>query len=147
MRFLLVLAVSLLASAAFAQTMYKCVDARGVTRYTDQPQPGCKGREVQIQGQPPVSGTLPPPKQDAGQVERDHQRRKMDEDRIREAQRNTAEKIKRQCDQLQAEVERMESGRRIVTFNEKGEPTYVEDDERSQRAAKLREEIALQKCR
>jgi hypothetical protein len=146
MRFVLVLAVWLLASGAFAQTMYKCVDARGVTRYTDQPQPGCKGGAVNIQSQPPVSGTPPPPKPDAGQVERDNQRRKMDEDRIREAQRNTAEKINRQCEQLRAQLESMESGRRIVTFNEKGEPTYVEDDERNQRAAKLREEIAL-KCR
>lgn len=146
MRLVLVLAVSLLASGASGQTMHKCVDARGVTHYTDRPLPGCKGGEVKIQGQPPISGTLSPPRQDVGQQERDYQRRKMDEARIREAQRNTAEKINRQCAQLQAEVEGLESGRRIVTFNDKGEPSYLEDDERNQRVAKLREEIAL-KCR
>jgi hypothetical protein len=146
MRFALVLAASLLASPAFGQAMHKCVDARGITHYTDRPLPGCKGGEVKIQGQPPVSGTPAPPRQDAGQEERDYQRRKMDEARIREAQRNTAEKINRQCEQLRAQLESLESGRRIVTFNEKGEPTYVEDDERNQRAAKLRDEIA-QKCR
>ena len=48
MRRLLVLALVLFASGASAQTIYKCVDARGVTRYTDQPQPGCKGGEVKI---------------------------------------------------------------------------------------------------
>ena len=146
MRLPLALLVALLASGASAQTMYKCVDARGVTRYTDQPQPGCKGGEVKIQGQPPISGTLSPRRQDAGQEERDYQRRKMDEARIQEAQRNTAEKIDRQCEQLRAQLESLESGRRIVRFDDKGEPSYVEDDERNQRAAKLREEIA-QKCR
>ena len=146
MRLPLALVVALLASGASAQTMYKCVDARGVTRYTDQPQPGCKGGEVKIQGQPPISGTLSPPKQDAGQQERDYQRRKMDEARIQEAQRNTAEKINRQCEQLRAQLESLESGRRIVRIDEKGEPSYVEDDERNQRAAQLRDEIA-QKCR
>ena len=146
MRFIALLAALSLASGAFGQTMHKCVDKRGVTHYTDRPMPGCKGGEVKIQGQPPISGTLTPPRQDAGQDERDYQRRKMDEARIREAQRNTAEKIERQCAQLRAEVEGLESGRRIVRIDEKGEPSYVEDDERNQRVAKLREEIAL-KCR
>jgi hypothetical protein len=146
MRLALVLAVAIFASGASAQTMYKCVDARGVTRYTDQPQPGCKGGEVKIQGQPPISGTLSPPRQDSGQDERDYQRRKMDEERIREAQRNTGEKMDQQCAQLRAQVEGLESGRRIVQFDEKGEPSYVEDEERNQRAAKLRDELA-QRCR
>jgi hypothetical protein len=146
MRLSLVLAFSLLASGAFAQTMHKCVDKRGVTHYSDKPLAGCKGAEVKIQGQPPISGTLSPPRQDSGQDERDYQRRKMDEERIREAQRNTREKMDQQCAQLRAQLEGLESGRRIVRFDEKGEPSYVEDEERNQRAAKLRDEIA-QKCR
>ena len=146
MRPVLVLVVALLASGASAQTMYKCVDARGVTRYTDQPQPGCKGKEVDIQGQPPISGTLSAPKEDFRRDDRDYQRRKIDEERIREAQRNTGEKMDQQCAQLRAQLEGLESGRRIVRLDEKGEPSYVEDEERNQRAAKLQEEIA-QRCR
>ena len=37
------------AAPAHAQ-MYKCVDARGVTQYSDKPCPDGKGREVDIQG-------------------------------------------------------------------------------------------------
>ena len=43
----LLLAVALPAHAQ----MYKCVDARGVTHYTDKPLPGCKGGAVNIHGQ------------------------------------------------------------------------------------------------
>ena len=143
---LLLLAVVLLASNASAQTMYKCVDSRGVTRYTDQPQPGCKGVEVNIQGQPPMSDTTQPRRGGAGQEERDYQRRKADEQRIREAERNTAAMRERQCAQMQAEIDRMESGRRIIVFDDKGGHSFVEDAEREKRAAQLREEMA-QKCR
>lgn len=84
---LLVLAVALLASGASAQTMYKCVDSRGVTRYSDQPQPGCKGREVNIRGQPPISDTPPSRREEPDEEERDEQRRnKAQAERIREAQ-------------------------------------------------------------
>ena len=146
MRFVLALAVTLLASGAYGQTMHKCVDARGVTHYTDRPLPGCKGKEVDIQGQPPISGTLSAPKEDFRRDDRDYQRRKIDEERIREAQRNTREKQNRECAQMQAELQKMESGGRIARIDEKGELSYLEDDERSQRTAKLQDEIA-QKCR
>jgi hypothetical protein len=56
-----VLALSALPAAA---QMYKCVDERGVTHYSDKPQPpGCKGGPVDIKGSPPISGTVskPPP--------------------------------------------------------------------------------------
>ena len=146
MRFIVVLAALSLASGAFGQAMHKCVDKRGVVHYTDRPLPGCKGKEVDIQGQPPISGALSPPKEDFRSDERAYQRRKIDEARIREEQKNTAEKQNRQCAPLRAELERLESGRRIARVDEKGELSYVEDDERNQRVAKLREEIAL-KCR
>jgi len=146
MKRLLVLVVALASSGASAQTMYKCVDSRGVTRYTDQPQPGCKGSEVKIQSQPPISDTPPPRRGDASQQERDYQRRKLDDERIREAERNTAAMRERQCAQMQVEIERMESGRRIIRFDDQGGHSFVEDEERERRAAQLREEMA-QKCR
>lgn len=43
-----------------AAQVYKCVDARGVTHYSDKPQPGCKGGPVDIRGSPPISGESAP---------------------------------------------------------------------------------------
>jgi hypothetical protein len=146
MRPLLALAFALLASGASAQTMYKCVDARGTTRYTDRPEPGCKGKEVNIQGQPPISGTLTPKTEDFSNSERDFQRRRIDEERVREAQKNTEAKREQQCAQLQSELSRLQSGVRLVRPDDKGGYEYVEDEERNQQAERLRAEIA-QRCR
>ena len=146
MRLLITLAVPLLASGAFGQTMHKCVDARGVTHYTDRPMPGCKGKEVNIQSQPPVSGTLAPPKEDFRRDENEFQRRRIAEERGREAQASALEQQSQRCAALQSDLRRMESGVRLARPDAKGGLEYLEDDERNQRAAKLREEIA-QKCR
>ena len=145
-RLLLVVALALSASSASAQQMYKCVDARGVTRYTDEPQPGCKGGEVKIEGQPPISGKLAPPPQDFKRDEQGFQRRRIAEERGREAEQKAREEQNERCATLQADLRRLESGLRLVRPDQKGGYDYVEDQERDQRAARLRDEIA-QKCR
>ena len=146
MRRLLVVALALSASSASAQTMYKCVDARGVTRYTDEPQPGCKGGEVKIEGQPPISGKVSPPPQDFKRDEQGFQRRRIAEERGREAELKARDEQQHQCAQLQAELRRMDSGLRLVRPDDKGGYEYIEDDERNRQADKLRQEIA-QRCR
>jgi len=82
---LLVLAALLAAPHAQAQ-MYKCVDARGVTQYADKPCPGGKGKEVDIQGQPPISGKVTPGREDLKAAERDFQRRQALQERERLAE-------------------------------------------------------------
>jgi hypothetical protein len=146
MRRLLVVALALSASSASSQTMYKCVDARGVTRYTDQPQPGCKGGEVKIEAQPPISGKLSPPPEDARRDEQGFQRRRIAEERGREAEQKAREEQNQRCATLQADLRRLESGLRLVRPDDKGGYDFVEDQERDRRAETLRQELA-QKCR
>ena len=146
MRRTLFLALALLASGASAQTMYKCVDSRGVTHYSDKPLAGCKGAEVKIEGQPSISGTLSPSKEDFRRDENDFQRRRIAEERGREAELNALEQQRQRCAALQADLRRIESGVRLVRPDDKGGYEYVEDAEREQRAARLRDEIA-QRCR
>ena len=47
MRVAVFLLLGILPLPVLAQ-MYKCVDERGVTSYSDKPRPGCKGGEVDI---------------------------------------------------------------------------------------------------
>ena len=42
----LLLTILLLASGPAAAQLFKCVDAKGRTHYTDKPLPGCKGQET-----------------------------------------------------------------------------------------------------
>ena len=65
--------------------MYKCVDARGVTQYSDKPCPDGKGKEVDIRGQPPISGKVTPGREDLKAAERDFQRREAQRERERQA--------------------------------------------------------------
>src|SRR5205814_366739 len=54
----LALTVLLLACAPAYAQMYKCVDSRGVTHYSDKPlPPSCKGGAVKIRATPPAAGT------------------------------------------------------------------------------------------
>ena len=126
--------------------MYKCVDARGVTQYTDRQLPGCKGREVNIQGQPPVSGALAPPPGSLKREEQAFQRRRIAEERSREENVKAHEQQAQRCAALQGELRRLESGLRLVRPDASGGYEYIEDGERAQRAAQLQDEIA-QKCR
>ena len=73
----------LLGSAPSFAQMYKCQDARGVTQYADKPCPDGKGKEVDIRGQPPISGKVTPYREDLKSAERDLQRRQAQREQER----------------------------------------------------------------
>jgi hypothetical protein len=91
--------------------MFKCVDARGATAYSDKPCPGGRGKEVDIHGQPPISGKLTPNREDLEAAERDFQRREAQRERERQADAKALETRKRRCTTLRAELQRASSVR------------------------------------
>jgi len=109
---ILIAAASLLGAAAAQGQMYKCVDARGVTAYADQPCPGGKGKEVDIHGQPPISGGVTPYREDLKAAERDFQRRHALHERERQAEIRATETSQRQCAAKRTELERASATRR-----------------------------------
>ncbi len=137
---------ALLVAAPAAAQMIKCVDERGVTHYTDQPLPGCKGAEVDIRGQPPISGRLAPGKDDIGRQEREFQRRRIEQGRAEEKAQRQAAQRERRCAALRAQLGRLQGGWRVGTVNDKGERVFLDDAAREQRVAQLRSEIERQ-CR
>lgn len=134
-------ALLLVAVPVHAQ-MVKCVDARGVVHYTDKPPPGCRGGEVNIQGQPPISGKLQPRTLDPAREEREFQRRRIEGERRAQAEERELEARRRRCASLQAQLQGLESQRRVVTVNPQGERTFLDDGARQQRIEQLRTEIA-----
>jgi hypothetical protein len=133
------------ASAAFAQ-MYKCVDERGVTQYSDKPRPGCKGGPVDIRSQPPISGDAAPRGEDLKEQEREFQRRqiKRGEEEQKEAQR--AEATQKRCETLRNQMQLYSRSQRVGTIDANGERHYLDDGEREARLAQLNAEIA-RSCR
>lgn len=138
----IVAVVAALSAAPVHAQMYKCVDERGVTHYTDKPRPGCKGGEVDIRPAPPISGKVQEHKEDLVGAEREFRRRQIERDRKDQDEARKLEAQKRRCASMHSEYQRLTSGRRLARVNEKGERVYVEDAERERRAAQLKGEIA-----
>lgn len=132
----------LAATQATAVPMYKCVDARGVTHYTETPHSGCVGRAVDIKPLPPPSGAQQAPARDLGEQERDFRRRQLERGRDEEKEAKAAKAREQRCRALRAEHSRMTSGRRVVQYDAKGERAYLEDAERARRAAQYQDEIS-----
>ena len=113
------LAATCLIGAAPAQAqVYKCVDARGVTRYTDQPQPDCPGREVDIHGQQPISGALQPGDASLQDAEREFQARQVKREREEAAAAREAAAGKQRCERLRTELQRLQYIRRPSDAND-----------------------------
>lgn len=136
----LVLACLAIALSAQAQ-MYKCVDARGVTQYSDRPCPDGKGKAVDIRAQPPISGTLQG-SGDMGAAERDFQRRQIDRAREDEAVAARAEQQKRRCAALHSQLDFLTRFNTISKVNEKGERVYMDDATRNSNIEQLKSAIA-----
>lgn len=138
--------VALVASALPAQAqMYKCKDARGVTRYSDKPLPECSGRAVDIRAQPPISGKLDSSGGDMNAAEGEFQKRRIEREHREGAQAKADEERRRRCDIMKAEYQRFVNAARIVTYDSKGERSYLDSGEREARAARMQAQIA-QEC-
>jgi len=108
---LLALIALLAAPAAHAQ-MYKCVDARGVTQYSDKPCPEGKGKEVDIRGQPPISGQLTPQKENLKAAEREFQQRQAKQEREHLQEQRALEAQQKKCTSLRDQLQRLSATRR-----------------------------------
>jgi hypothetical protein len=117
--------------------MYKCVDARGVTRYADAGGPGCK--EVAIRASPPISGEIQPPAEDLARKEAEFRRRQVERD---EGMAREQQALAYRCLQMRREHSALSTYRRIVKIDEKGEREYVDDAVRERRIAELQRELA-----
>ena len=131
----LAISALLVAFPAYAQ-MYKCVDERGVTHYSDKPQPGCRGGKVDIQAIPPVSGKVAPRPADVPRQDADFKRRQQERERAEAADKAALEQ---RCARLRQEQAMLSSGARLSQLNTQGQRVYVDDASRDTRLLQVRE--------
>ena len=131
-------AILLLVVACPAQAqMYKCTNDRGVVQYTDKPGAGCK--EVDIRPSPPISGALQKPAEDLVREEAEFRKRQIDRDAsLAEERKAQAER----CGRMRRELTLLNSSRRLVQIDERGERVFMDDSARDQKVADLQREIA-----
>lgn len=118
--------------------MYKCVDERGVTHYSDQPRPGCKGGKVDIQPIPSLSGQAAPPPSDVARQDADFKRRQIE---LQESAAKEKAALDQRCARLRQDLEWLSSGVRISQRNAQGERVFVDDATRDTRLAQVKEQL------
>jgi hypothetical protein len=143
---ILAAAACLLGADGAGAQMYKCVDARGVTHYSDKPRPDCKGAEVDIRGQPPISGKIETYGSDVGAAERDFLKRQQQREREAQEQSKSDETRQRRCERAKAERQNWTAHRRVFVTDDKGERRYLDDNERAAKTAQL-DAVIARDCR
>ena len=120
--------------------MYKCVDERGVTHYTDKPRPGCKGGKVDIRPIPPISGKAAPHSADLAEQDADFKRRQIEREQA-ESKDKTA--LDERCSRLRREQSWLSHSGRVSQTNAQGERVFMDDATRDARLAQLKEQLRL----
>jgi hypothetical protein len=127
----------LAAFPAWAQ-MYKCVDERGVTHYTDSPRPGCKGGKADIRPIPPPSGQAAPPPSDYARQDAEFKRRQIES---RESEAREKAMLNERCARLRQDLEWLSYGGRISERDAQGQRVFVDDAARQARLAQVKEQL------
>jgi hypothetical protein len=132
-------AVALFALPVHAQ-MYKCVDANGRVQYSDKPQPGCRGGQVDIQPIPPLSGQVasPPAPSSTAQQDADFKRRQMERERQDSFEKSAQAE---RCQRVRQEIAWLSAGTRVSRINDAGERVYMDDATRETRLTQLRQAV------
>jgi hypothetical protein len=139
---IVLLSLVLLSLPAAAQ-MYKWVDEKGVSHYSETPPPDGKATKIELK---PATGSPPPvTESDWKQKELDarHQRiQKEQKDQQREAQdQNQAAARHNRCLEAQRRLDIMQTPAAVYHLNEKGEKVYYDDAQREREIVGLKANV------
>ena len=118
----------------FAQTMYKWVDEKGVTHFSDDPPPEGTKSAAKIEVKPIVPDKAPVDNWKQRELE-SKQRRAVQGVKDENARRQEEAQRARRCYDAKQRVDTMTHSRRIFHLNDKGERVYLEDDQRGAQLA------------
>ena len=135
----------LMSTVAAAQTMYKWVDEKGVTHFSQDPPPdGTKGAaKIEVRPTAPSAPAV------------DNWRDRELQSKEKRAKQGVADETARQKEESQREskcraarrqADTMENSARVFRLDDKGQRVYLEDKERAADLAEARRDIA-QYCR
>jgi hypothetical protein len=141
-RALLGMALACVLSAADA-AMYKWVDDKGVTHYTEEPPPDRKSTRIEIRS------STPEPAQSAEkwrEKEQDQRKQRIEKDQVdvkeKAAADLEAEKRRTRCAQAMRSLQTVQQQRPVFTVNERGEKVFIEDKDRAAELDRARKEFA-----
>lgn len=146
---LAIIALSLAAANAQAG-LVKWVDAEGRVHYSDSPPPEATGtqtiRNMSGQGQSEAPATYTNKTVAEREAEMKRARKEKEESAEKKAKEEAqAEAKKRNCMASRENVRTLEESSRIVTYDEKGERTFMDDEARAKRLEESRQNM-IENC-
>lgn len=129
----------LTASFSAQAQIYQYKDASGKTVISDRPPPGGSGKvrtvagEASAESKAPSESASPAPKTTADRELEFKKRAQAQKEAADKAQKEAADKASRNedCVTLRRQLQALESGERIGSRDDKGERTFLEDDQRA----------------
>jgi hypothetical protein len=135
---IVLLALGLAAFAASAQTMYKWVDEKGTTHFSEYPPPDGKAAKVEVKPTAPET----PRSDDWRQRDLESRQRRAQKD-VAEAEARRRDEAQRgqRCRQARSELDTVKNSRRVYTVDKKGDRAYMEDKDRPAEIEKWSREV------
>ena len=132
------------ACAASAQTMYKWVDEKGVTHFSQDPPPdGRKASKVEPKVIPPSSSAKP--KDDWKAREQEARKARLEKDQKSEYERgkahNDAAERANKCNEARRQLTILARQTPVYTKNDKGERVYLDDKDRPAEVAAWQKDV------
>jgi len=127
-----------------AHGIYKWVDEKGVTHFSEQPPAdGRKATKVEPKVTPPSSDARP--KEDWKQREMEMRKQRIEreqkDDRRKAVEHNRSAERRNRCARAQRRLHIVSSQVPVYSVNEKGERVYLEDKDRAAEAADWRRKV------
>ena len=127
----IVLPMLVLLPLAAAAEMYKWVDEKGRTVYSEQPPPDGKATKIDIRPSPAGTGAAPT---DWKQKEMDARQTRINKEQHdqneKAVEQNAASARKNNCLESQRQLNIAQTPRPVFEVNDKGEKVYLDDKER-----------------
>ena len=134
----LAIALLLLASAsAWAQTMYKWVDEKGVTHFSESPPPEGKASKVTPRVTPPSNPATPVDDWKAKDAE--FRKRQIERGQKEQAEAKNTAKRQSQCERAKSRLSVLRNTGRIYRDNPDGTRTFMDESERDAEMSRAKE--------
>lgn len=134
----LLLSLALLPLAATAQTIYKWVDEKGVTHFSESPPPDGKATKVEVK----PTGDEKPRVDDWKERELESRQRRTQKESAEEQARVKEERERTQrCSRAREGLDTVKNSRRVYRLDDKGERVYLEDKDRPDAIEKWSQEV------
>ncbi|MGZ5080768.1 MAG: DUF4124 domain-containing protein [Usitatibacter sp.] len=124
--------------AAAAQSIYKWVDEKGVTHFSESPPPDGKATKVEVK----PTGTEKPRVDNWKERELESRQRRVQKEGAEEENLRKQESERTQrCSHAREALDTVKNSRRIYRLDDKGERVYMEDKDRPEAIEKWSREV------